>query len=292
MSKGGNIIVYSSFIIIFGIFISLLTTLFMGFIEGYNFEMFSTAPGLYAIEWIFSLWMIPIMAILVALISGYLATFLYFNLYIKRLSKKSKIGIAQSEEMSAGMTWLKIMARSFILALFTMNIAYMLASQSIVIEVVRTDLPASSILLPDTLTMYGLLYLVIIPCAFVLVPIWISNDVGVVRSKKIRKKDIDGVKLVSSPIYKLVKGYVGIGFIFNLIVLTVDLFLRTAVDPITAPLLIMAPLIIVFFVSPMVVLLEIRRKSFKTRILRKLEKLGLNQEFEVSVNLKPLRDVS
>lgn len=291
MTKKSIIFVYSSFIIIFGIFITLLTVLFMGFIEGYSFEMFSTAPGLYAIEWLFSLWMIPAMAIIVALISGYLGTFIYFNLYIKRLTKKSKIGIAQSEELSAGMTWLKIMARSFILALFTMNIAYMLASQLIVVDAVRTDIPVSSIILPDTLTMYGLLYLVIIPCAFLLVPLWISNDVGVVKSKKIRKKEINGVKLVSTPFYKLVKGYVGIGFLFNLIVLTVDLFLRTAVDPFTAPLLIMAPLIIVFFVSPMVVLMEIRNTSFKSRLLRKLEKLGLNKELEVTVVLKSIRDV-
>lgn len=290
MPKTAIIMVYSSFIIIFGFFISLLTILFIGFIEGYNFEMFSTAPGLYAIEWLFSLWMIPAMAIIIALISGYLATFLYFNLYIKRLSNKSKIGIAQTENLSPAMTWLKILTRSLILALFTMNIAYMLSSQTIVVDAVRTDLPISSILLPDTLTMYGLLYLVIIPCSFILVPIWISNDSGLVRTKKIRKKDIDSVKLVSTPLYKLVKGYVGIGFIFNLIVLTIDMFLRTAVDPITAPLLIMAPLIIVFFVSPMVILIEICQKSFKFRMLRILEKLGLNKSIEVTVNLKPIRD--
>ena len=262
----------------------------MGFMEGYTFEMFLTAPGLYAIEWLFSLWMIPAMAILVALISGYTAPYFYFNIYMKRLSKKSTIGIAQTEELSSAMTWVKIITRSLILALFTMNIAYMLASQSVIVDAVRTDLPISSILLPDTLTMYGLLYLIIIPCSFILVPIWISNDIGLIRSKKIRKKEINYVKLVSTPIYKLVKGYVGIGFIFNLILLTVDLFLRTAVDPLSAPLLIMAPLIIVFFVSPMVVLIEIKQKSFKIKVLRILEKLGLNKEIKVTVDLKPLRD--
>ena len=74
--------------------------------------------------------------------------------------------------------------------------------------------------------------------------------------------------------------------------LTIDLFLRTVVDPLSAPLLIMAPLIIVFFVSPMVVLIEIKQKSFKIRILRTLEKLGLNKGIEVTVNLKPLRDAT
>jgi len=263
----------------------------MGFMD-YSFEMFITAPGLYATEWLFSLWMIPAMAILVGIISGYLATYLYFNVFIKFLSRKSTIGIAQAEELSPATTWVKIMTRSLILALFTMNIAYMLSSQSIFVDAIRTDLPISSILLPDTLTMYGILYLVIIPCSFILVPIWISNDIGLISSKKIRKKDIKDVKLVSTPIYKLVKGYVGIGFIFNLIVLTIDLFLRTAVDPLSAPLLIMAPLIIVFFVSPMVVLIEIKQKSFKIRILRTLEKLGLNKAIEVTVDLKPLRDAT
>ena len=39
----------------------------------------------------------------------------------------------------------------------------------------------------------------------------------------------------------------------------------------------------------MVVLIEIKQKSFKIRILRILENLGFNKGIEVSVNLKPLK---
>lgn len=292
MSKKAIIMVYSSFIIIFGIFILLLTILFSGFTgPSYNFEILLTAPGLYAFEWLFSLWMIPVMAIVVVLLSEYIAIYLYFNIFIRFLSKKSTIGIAQTEHLSPTMTWLKIFTRSFILALFTMNISYMLSSQSFIVDVIRTDLPVSSLILPDALTMYGILYLVIIPCSFILIPIWISNDIGLISSKKIRKKDVNDVKLVSTPIYKLVKGYVGIGFVFNLIVLTADIFLNTYGDPFSVTLLLMAPLIIVFFVSPMVVLIEIKQKSFNIRMLRFLEKLGLNRKIEVTIDQKPLEEV-
>jgi hypothetical protein len=36
----------------------------------------------------------------------------------------------------------------------------------------------------------------------------------------------------------------------------------------------------------MVVLIEIKQKSFKIRILRTIEKLGLNKGIEVTVNLR------
>ncbi len=42
----------------------------------------------------------------------------------------------------------------------------------------------------------------------------------------------------------------------------------------------------------MVVLIEIKQKSFKIRIIRSLEKLGLNKGIEVAVNLKPLSDAT
>ena len=95
MSKKGYIMVYSSFIVIFGTFITLLTILFSTFTgPSYDWEMFITAPGLYATEWLFSLWMIPVMAILIVLISGYFTMYLYIHIYIKGKSKKSTIGIA------------------------------------------------------------------------------------------------------------------------------------------------------------------------------------------------------
>jgi hypothetical protein len=258
----------------------------MGFTgPSYQFEMFITAPGLYAFEWLFSLWMIPVTAVLTGLFSGYIAMFLYINFFIRYKSRKGTIGITQTEELSPAMKWIKIFIRSFILALFTMNLSYMLSSQEIVVDVIRLDQPASSIILPDPLTMYGLLYLVIIPCSFLLVPIWISNDIGIISSKKIRKKNINDVKLVSTPIYKLVKGYVGIGFIFNLIVMIANIALNTYGDAFSLTLLIISPLIIVFFVTPIVVLIEIGQMSFKKRILGMLEKLGLNKKIEVIINL-------
>ena len=78
---------------------------------------------------------------------------------------------------------------------------------------------------------------------------------------------------------------------FNLIVLTADIFLNTYGDPFSVTLLLMAPLIIVFFVSPMVVLIEIKQKSFNIRMLRFLEKLGLNRKIEVTIDQKPLEEV-
>lgn len=53
-------------------------------------------------------------------------------------------------------------------------------------------------------------------------------------------------------------------------------------------MMIISPIIIVFSVSPVVVLMDYKQKSLKEKAIQKLRKLGLYKKIEVNVNLKPI----
>lgn len=46
-------------------------------------------------------------------------------------------------------------------------------------------------------------------------------DSGLVTTKKIKGVQFEAVNLASSPLYKVIKGYAGIGFVYNLIIMII-----------------------------------------------------------------------
>lgn len=295
MAEGKKVAVYLFFIIFFILFMAMFTILFIFFhLSGwYNEEILLTAPGTFAIEWFFVIWMIPVVAVVIGYLSVFFPTKIFLSSYIKRISKKSAVGLVSIENLSPIMLWLKLMIRSIILACFTMNISMILSSQQFIIDLIRTDPPSSpfAFLNPDAFTFFALLYIILIPCTFILVPIWICNDVGLIRAKKIRKKNAMEVNLVTAPIYKGIKGYVGIGFILNLIFLIINVFNISSFDLFGGMIFLISPLIIIFCVSPLVLLLDLKQKQIKSRIVKILNKTNLDKEIEINVNLKSLKSI-
>ncbi len=106
------------------------------------------------------------------------------------------------------------MIRAVISALFTINIALTLASQEIIIQFLRSVYPNKFYMIPDYITMFMLLWIIAIPCTFMLVPIWLIRDSGVVVAKKIKGVDFVSADLAIGSIHRIIKGFITISFLY------------------------------------------------------------------------------
>ena len=251
-------------------------------------------PGLGRWEWLFSSNMMFIAILGSGIMSLYLGLPGFTKLFVKSLGKKQQLGIVPGEELSSKNHLLKIWGRSLILAFFIANISYTLSANETLVRLMLTpEGEANSIsqwgkiLIPDPLLMMHFIWMLAIPLTFLLVPIWVLMDVGLVSAKKVKGKDFSSVNLTTSRLYKIIKGYAGIGFIYNFAILIVGwTFERdTPSEPINMIIQLLVPFILISCAFPLVILMDHQKERFKMKFEKIIIKLDLNKELKCTVEL-------
>ncbi len=218
---------------------------------------------------------------------------LYFNGFFKRVYKSSwkkhKVGLVADEELSESLLFRRIWIRSSILGFLVSNICFTLASQEIIIEFMRSVNPSMTYLIPDVETMWQLAWIISIPCTLIIVPIWVMIDAGLVATKKIKGAKFEAVNLASSSLYKVIKGYAGIGFIYNLIVMIffwVIPVIQSGTGGMAIVIQIISPPIAASSTFPGVIYVDYNKSRIRARVEKVLIKLDMNKDLVYSVVLK------
>lgn len=265
--------VYLFFIIfyIFLISVSILAFALMPFPISYP-EGFFITPGDVRTEWIFVIVAPGIVGIFSCLIIIYAISPVIISTFIKILSKKCEMRIAPTEKVSSSTLFRKIWARSFILGFFVGNICFTLAGQEIIIEFMRSVAPSEPYTIPDVETLWQLAWIMTIPSCFIVVPVFILQDTGIIKIKKNEEFQFESVTLASSSLYKVIKGFAGLGFVYNLAIM-IMFWVSTSIQrsgfDFTIIIEIISPLIAMGSVFPGVLLLE----SLKPHNRKKAEKI-------------------
>jgi len=250
--------------------------------------------GVGRIEWLFSSNMMSIAIFGAGIMSLYLGLPGFTKLFVKLLGKKQQIGIVPEEELSSRNHLLKLWGRALIMAFFIANIAYTLSANETLVQFMltpegETDMinQYGKLLTPDPLLMMHLIWMLAIPLSFLLVPIWIMMDVGLVSAKKVKGADFSSVNLTTSRLYKIIKGYAGIGFIYNFVILIVGwTFDRdTPTQPINMVIQLLVPLILISCAFPLVILMDHQKERFKKQFEKTIVKLNMNKELKCTVEL-------
>lgn len=250
-------------------------------------------PGDERFEQLFSALMIPISSLVSGIISTFLFTRFFLKKYANSLSKFQKVGIVRIEKLEGYLLWRKLMIRAAISALFTINITLTLASQEIIVQFLRSVYPDKPYMIPDYITMLILYWIIIIPCTFILVPIWLIRDSGVVVTKKIQGVDFDSADLAIGSIHRIIKGFITISFLYNFIVVTVSFAINTyrtreegyELDFIGQLLL---PIILISFSIPLVVLIDYQKDRFRAKLEKILVELDMFKELICEYELRDL----
>ena len=246
-------------------------------------------PGNIQIEWIFAILMAGVCGTIAGLISIFFVSTLFIKIYVKTLSKKHKVGLVDMEKISGSLLFRKIWIRSIILGFFVGNICFTLAGQENIVEFMRSVNPSMVYSLPDVETLWQLAWIITIPCALIVIPIWVMMDSGLVTTKKIKGVQFEAVNLASSPLYKVIKGYAGIGFTYNLIIMIifwVTPVIQRGKFEMAVIIQIISPLIAAGSAFPGVMILEYYKPRIRTRVEKTLIKLDMNKDLVYSVELK------
>jgi len=113
--------------------------------------------------------------------------------------------------------------------------------------------------LPDVSTMWQLAWIVVIPCALIVIPIWVMMDSGVVTTKKIKGVQFEAV---NSPVIQ--RGIFDMAIIIQII----------------------SPLIAAGSAFPGAMILEYYKPRIRTLVEKTLIKLDMNKNLVYNVELK------
>jgi len=282
--------VYLFFIILYALLIILSIVAFSFMLDPMpNPEGEFITPGNVQIEWIFAILMAGVCGTIAGLISIFFVSSIFIKKYIKTLSKKHKVGLVDIEKLSGSLLFRKIWIRSIILGFFVGNICFTLSGQEIIVEFMRSVNPSIIYSLPDVATMWQLAWIITIPCALIVIPIWVMMDSGLVTTKKIKGVQFEAVNLASSPLYKVIKGYAGIGFVYNLIIMIifwVTPVIQRGTFEMAIIIQIISPLIAAGSAFPGVMILEYYKPRIRTLVEKTMIKLDMNKDLVYSVELK------
>jgi hypothetical protein len=284
--------VYIFFIIFYAILIALSVIVF-SLIPNPSMapEGFFINPGNVKIEWIFAVCMPGV----VGTIAGFIGIFLVSPIIIKSITKlfsrKNKVGLVKPIQISNSTLFRKIWIRSIILGFFIGNICYTLATQQVIIEFMRSVNPTEPYNIPDIETTWQLAWIMTIPSTLIIIPIYVMNDSGLVVIKKVEGFQFESANLASKPIYKVIKGFAGISFIYNLVVsiiFWVIPVLNREGFQITIIIQVISPLIAAGSAFPGVLILEFFAPSYRKKVKRILNNLNLNNEIVSNYEFKNL----
>jgi len=169
----------------------------------------------------------------------------------------------------------------------------MLASQEIIVQFLRSVHPNKFYMIPDFITMFMLLWIIAIPCTFILVPIWLISDSGVVVTKKIKGVDFDSADLAIGSVHRIIKGFIKISFLYNFIVVTVSFAISTYIRKEPGYELdfigqLFFPILIITFSIPLVILIDNQKDRFKVKFEKILVELDMFKELIGEYELRNL----
>ncbi len=277
------------------VFITLLVFLNLFFIismpgEG-DYYIF---PGEGRYEWLIAINLIFISILGCGILSIYLGISIFAKVFIKLVGKKNEVGIVPKEELSPKSHLIRLWGRGIILGFFISNLAFSLVSNEGVVTILLTPLGISSdianygsVQIPNASLMFQLIWILAIPCTFLLVPIWILMDVGLVSTKKEIGLEFSSVNRITAKIYKIIKGYAGIGFIYNLFVMIFDwVVLSKDTNPINLFAQIISPLAIISFTFPLIILIDYRFLEINKNVEKILIKLNMNKKLKSIIEVE------
>jgi len=250
-----------------------------------NFIIFPVNEKL---EWIFTM----IMSLIIVISFGYLASLilprLTVRIYTKSMKKNQKFGLVATENLFGSALYRKLLGRAIVMGFLAFNLAFNLASQKIFVTWMRSVNPEGIDVIPDPELMIQIIWIVSIPCILIIVPIWLMMDIGLARTSKVSGVEFESVDLTGSKFYKFIKGYAGIGFAYNL-VLIIFVWATDDVPPMRVMMRVLSPIIVISFMLPLVVLIEYNNEHFKRKLLLKLEKFEISKRINVTIEVEQIK---
>ncbi|MFX0071882.1 MAG: hypothetical protein ACFFAO_12405 [Candidatus Hermodarchaeota archaeon] len=245
-------------------------------------------PGNERFEWIFAMIMALIIIFLVGSIASFILSNLTLKIYLSFIGKNQKLGLVPTVNLFGSALYKKLISRAIIIGFLTFNLAYNLASISLFVSWMRGVDPEQISLLPDPELMIQIMWIVAIPCILVLVPIWLMMDIGLAKTKKISGFEFESVNLTGSKFYKFIKGYAGISFIYNLVLL-IFAWANEDIPLIRIIMRIISPVIVISYMFILVVLIDYNNEKFKKKLWKQLEKYRINKKFNQIIEIQPIK---
>ncbi len=242
-------------------------------------------PGHEGEEWIFTLIMGPISVISFGFIAILFISHFILKFYVKLIRKNQKFGAVHTEFLGGRSIFRKLFFRAFFIGILSCNLSLVLASQESFVQFMRSVNPSEPYILPDPELMIQLTWIVVIPCIFILVPIWLMMDIGLVKTKKVNGVEFESINLAGSKIYKYIKGYAGIGFIFQFFIL-IWVWATQDVPILRTVMRIISPIILISFMFPLVILVDYKNEKFKQKLWEKLKKSKMNWKLTATVKIE------
>ena len=259
----------------------------------YYTEDYFITPGEYSIEWILSIWLVPLFILISGIIAIYFVLKYFLKFYIKRIGTKNTLGLVAFEEVTGIPLFRKFLINSIILAFFIFNICNSLASQSFVVDFMRSVNPSEIVdVVPDIEVLLQLLWFVSIPCTIFFVLIYIIRDLGLVYSDGIKGYDIKSVNLVSTSLYQIIQGYAGLGFVYNFTVSVISwtFIPGMGITEMGFIMTFISPIIGVICCFPLMILLDYQRSRFKEKTWDILKELEMNKRITLNIDLESIAD--
>ncbi|MFX1255501.1 MAG: hypothetical protein ACFFCZ_28115 [Promethearchaeota archaeon] len=291
--KMSYIICLVIFVALFALYAILLTLLEVP--PGIGPEGYYLTPGGVTVEDLFVLVMLVIGSVVTGLIAIFFTKF-YLKAYIRFLGEKKQIGMVKTEDPEGIKRLVHLFARALILGFFTGNICYTLASQEFIVKAMHEPWPdeLANVIIPDLTTMLHLIWIIVIPCTIIFVPIVLMMDVGIVSTSKVKGIDFLTANQPTSNVYRLLRGYAGIGFIYNLIVTIYAFIVELSQKPeflYDAILVVAIPPLLISFMFPLIVLLDYQKERFRESALAIMKDLNWNKQFIAEYSVKALGDL-
>ncbi len=244
-------------------------------------------PGNEKEEWAFAV----IMALIVVLFCGYIASVLLSKLslkmYVQLVRENQKLGLVPTAQIFGGPLYRKLLSRAVVGGFLAYNMSMALVSQLSVVRFLRSPNPEEIRLIPDPELMVQLMWIVAIPAIILLVPIWLMMDIGLVKTKKPEGYEFESVNIAGSKIYKYIKGYAGIAFVYNLILVTA-IWATDDVPFIRILMRLLSPFIVISYMFPVVVIIDYKNEVFKKKLWNKLQKYKITKKIDVNIREKPI----
>nr|MDO8112075.1 hypothetical protein [Candidatus Sigynarchaeota archaeon] len=208
--------VFVWYLIIFGAVVGVLITNFAVIPMTSAPQGFFIMPGNLKTEWVLAIFLIPAVNVGAGMLASFAGTGIFASILFSRGKKTRAVYLASTEPLPVKALARQIFSRALILGLFSLNLAYTAASQEFIVDFWRSAAPTSMHSLPDPEVMLQLVWIAMIPSAIFIVPIWCINDAGIAESKKQDGLALTVTQLAGTNLYRFVKGYIGITFVFNL----------------------------------------------------------------------------
>ena len=245
---------------------------------------FYVLPGAGTFEWIIGINLIYISILCFGIISLYFEMPVFLSSYVKSIGKKQQIGVVPTLELSSSKHLLKLWLRGMVLGFFMCNIAFSLSGNISFVSAMAID--PSGAQAPDAALMLLILWIIAIPSTLIIVPIWFMMDVGLAAAKNVEGVDFSSVNLASSRLYKIIKGYAGIGFIYNYALLIMGwISTPSPLGPLNTIAQLLSPLAVICATFPLIILMDHQKEKFKNRLEKTMVKLNLNNELKCTVEL-------